>query len=85
MDFFRGSKDEKKRQAAKKSLSRFLNSIIYTYIPAIRDDEFFMDLLANLQTELVEQESVRQEKSQLFKLVKELNNELESLNVDLTR
>jgi AAA15 family ATPase/GTPase len=75
---------------ARRSLTQFLNKIRYTYVPAIRDEDFFVFLLDKLQETIFEveerkrnqtfQKSISNFNTTIGNLTSALNNEFETVS-----
>ena len=83
----RGKLEQGKIQSARSSLTKFLNRIRFTYVPAIRDEQFFTYLLNKLQETIFEVEERKRNQTfqtriaefnqTIIELTSALNNEFE--------
>lgn len=75
--------DSKKLSLAKGNLSRFLNSIKYEYVPAIKEQQVFNHIMSNLQDTLLELNLDQQEGINLT--LESLNSQVESVSQKLSQ
>lgn len=76
-----GNITSKQKSFAQKGLSRFLNSIKYEYIPAIKDDLIFNHVLSTLQETLLDMSATQEEN--LDESLKEINNQINAFVANL--
>lgn len=78
---FKAGKIQSTLTKAEGSLQRFLGSIVFTYVPAIKDREFFSSILDELQSVLVDQRN--NQESTFDKELLAFNSELQKTALEL--
>ena len=76
-----GSLTEKQKTYARMGLSRFLNSLKYEYVPAIKDERIFGHILSNLQDTLIDMSATQEQ--DLGEGLKRVNTQINEFAVNL--